>query len=411
MSPDGTQVAFAADLEEENNYDIYVAVVGSSEAPLRLTTDREMDWHPVWSPDGQWLVFLRGTDESVRPRVRRISPQGGQETTLLDRMCVPDPWSPDSGWFTCHEGRDARGILMGFRNGEPPRNLTQPPEGTRDTWPVLSPDGSRLIFLRGNIDGKPDLLLLEMGPDGEPRGEPRVVLKPSAQVMGLTWTRDSQAIVLSLVPGGSHLAPVAGGDLGKAQLYRWRIGDRRSAPQPLHAGEGAYDPAMARLQDRLVFTQFEDQSDIWQATGDRIVKHRVSSSRDEFRPQFSPDGSQIAFYSSRSGVFQVWVAAADGTRARQLTTQGPAGAARWSPDGRWLVYQGDDGQGHADIYRMGVPDGAPQRLTSDPADDLAPSVSNDGRWIYFTSNRSWSVPGIPDDVRWRPGDARDRWWR
>ena len=161
-----------------------MTVVGSSEAPLRLTTDREMDWHPVWSPDGQWLVFLRGTDESVRPRVLRISPQGGQETTLMDRMCVPYSWSPDSGWFTCHEGRDARGILMGFRNGEPPRNLTQPPEGTRDTWPVLSP-GSRLIPPRKHRR-KPDLLLLEMGPDGEPRGEPRVVLKPSAQVMGLT---------------------------------------------------------------------------------------------------------------------------------------------------------------------------------------------------------------------------------
>ena len=41
--------------------------------------------------------------------------------------------------------------------------------------------------------------------------------------------------------------------------------------------------------------------------------------------------------------------------------------------------------------------GAPKRLTANPADDLTPVYSHDGRWIYFCSMRSgrwelWKMP-------------------
>ena len=46
---------------------------------------------------------------------------------------------------------------------------------------------------------------------------------------------------------------------------------------------------------------------------------------------------------------------------------------------------------------MDVDGGGPQRLTTDPGDDVAPSWSSDGRWIYFGSNRGgdhqiWRIP-------------------
>jgi TolB protein len=60
-----------------------------------------------------------------------------------------------------------------------------------------------------------------------------------------------------------------------------------------------------------------------------------------------------------------------------------------SSDGRWLVYDSDLG-GNADLYRMALPNGTPERLTTDPSDDFFPDISPDGREIAFHSWRGGS---------------------
>jgi Tol biopolymer transport system component len=53
-------------------------------------------------------------------------------------------------------------------------------------------------------------------------------------------------------------------------------------------------------------------------------------------------------------------------------------------------------EGNSDIYVIRSSGGKPIRLTTDSADDVAPSWSRDGRWLYFTSKRTgrfevWTV--------------------
>jgi DNA-binding winged helix-turn-helix (wHTH) protein len=50
FSPDGNQVAFAADRDQPGNLDIYVKLIGSVE-PLRLTSHPADEYSPAWSPD------------------------------------------------------------------------------------------------------------------------------------------------------------------------------------------------------------------------------------------------------------------------------------------------------------------------------------------------------------------------
>jgi serine/threonine protein kinase len=77
------------------------------------------------------------------------------------------------------------------------------------------------------------------------------------------------------------------------------------------------------------------------------------------------------------------------------------GAPRWSPDGRQVVYHSVI-NGEAEIFIATAEGGKPKNLTSHPANDAFPSFSQDGQWIYFSSNRDthtaqmevWKMPRV-----------------
>jgi TolB protein len=64
----------------------------------------------------------------------------------------------------------------------------------------------------------------------------------------------------------------------------------------------------------------------------------TSNPADDFDPDISDDGSQIAFASTRSGSTSVWVMNADGSGLRQLTDDSDGQTPRWSRDGTRIAY-------------------------------------------------------------------------
>ena len=87
FSPDGNQVAFAANSGTEANWDVFVKVT-DSDAPLRLTSNPGTDYSPAWSPDGRTIAFIRQSDNDSAFYL--IPALGGPErriaTASLDRV-------------------------------------------------------------------------------------------------------------------------------------------------------------------------------------------------------------------------------------------------------------------------------------------------------------------------------------
>jgi Tol biopolymer transport system component len=58
------------------------------------------------------------------------------------------------------------------------------------------------------------------------------------------------------------------------------------------------------------------------------------------------------------------------------------------PEGRSIVFDSQAENGHSDLWTIGVDGSGLRQITHDPADDVAPIWSRDGRFIYFMSNRT-----------------------
>jgi hypothetical protein len=112
-------------------------------------------------------------------------------------------------------------------------------------------------------------------------------------------------------------------------------------------------------------------------------------------PAWSPDGSQIAFISERSGYADVWVMDSGGGNAMNLTNdEAKDHSPAWSPDGEWIAFASLRDSLYWELYVMGADGTGVQRLTWwEDASDLSPSWSPDGTRLAFASKRdgNWEI--------------------
>jgi TolB protein len=113
---------------------------------------------------------------------------------------------------------------------------------------------------------------------------------------------------------------------------------------------------------------------------------------DNGNPTFSPDGRQIAFFSSRSRFPQIYTMDVDGTNVQLLTPFTPGvrsyrSAPDWSPDGRSVAYEQQNGD--FQVWMINVRDKEPRQLTSE-GENEGPSWAPDGRHMALSSTRGGS---------------------
>jgi Tol biopolymer transport system component/DNA-binding winged helix-turn-helix (wHTH) protein len=393
ISPDGQRLAFAWNGGAGPYFSLYVKIVGTEEL-LRLTNQASsIDFNPVWSPDGRYIAFCRILKGQTG--IYFIPTLGGAERRVREALwdeqaftqILPDAnrlsWSPD-GKLLAFSDRAARDehpsiSLLSLESLEV-RRLSSPPPSKGDFNPAFSPDGRTLAFNRGS-GGFQSIYTVPVSGGQEQR-----LASGAAYNWGLAWTADGRDIVF------------ANTGLNSGWLWKMRFGG--GEPEPLPYGQEGSEPSIRG--NKLVYVRQTANFNIWSRKLGSLLSSGtpdkfISSTRMESGPQFSPDGSKIAFESTRSGFFEVWMCRSDGSGLVQLTHfNSHTGTPRWSPDGQQIAFDSGVG-GNLDIYVIDSRGGQPRRLTNEPSHEVVPSWSRDGRWLYFASDRTgdWEVWKMP----------------
>ncbi len=380
MSPDGTRVAFSWGGETSANFDIYIRLL-SSETPLRVTSHPGHEFYPAWSPDGTRIAFIRlnrGGSELCT-----VSAIAGPEQLLYaseTRIYSPD-WSPDGSRLVFQQAvgdvrSDFRLVLFSLEERSM-QTLTQPPPGISDLDPRFSPDGRRIAFVRHHRIGTVDLLSLPA--EG---GELTVHSTGHVRIQGLDWTPDGRSLVFSANDTGPMLL--------------WTVAVAGGIPQRFPvAAEGLSEPSFAASGGTVAFSQRRVRLGIYrvdlanqgQPSHEKLAL--LGSTRGDSQPSYSPDGSRIAFVSSRSGSVELWVSDNEGENLAKLTKlhSGAVVNPVWSGDGSQIAFS-TPADGWLALHLMPSSGGALRRLSPSGVNDRMSSWSRDGQWIYFASDRS-----------------------
>ena len=376
FSPDGERVAFRSDRDGGGVF----LMTASGESVTRLT---DFGYSPRWSPDGTEIVvspgtFASPTDLSATARgLTVVNVASGQTRALAagDRALQPC-WSPTGARIAYWGIRGQSGqrdiwTIAARGSDAATSGVAVTDDAALDWSPAWSPDG-RYLYFSSTRGGTMNLWRVPVDErTGHVLGNPEPMTTPSAWSGDLSFSRD-----------GTRLA-FAGLDY-RSTLVRVPFDAARETvtgpPVPIVPGTRPMrDHELSPDGNWIVFTGAGAQEDLFIARTDGTEYRRLTD--DAYRdrgPAWSPDGSRIAFYSDRSGQYQVWTIRPDGSALTQVSS-GPSnpGIPVWSPDGTRIAYG---------YYTWGVIDmGAP----SPQQQEVEPAISATERFMPI----AWSPDG------------------
>jgi Tol biopolymer transport system component len=351
---------------------------------VQITRGADREYAPVWSPDEAQIAFVQRRDGACAIRV--ASADGSRARDLVP-CASPDElqmsWSPDGVSLAVTAGAatfasPAHIEIVHVGTGERRAVTTPPPGHIGDTSPRFSPDGRQIAFVRSISGGLGDVFVAPA--DG---GEPARVTSDNADVLGVDWEPDGRHLVFSSDRSGG--------------ISLWRVPVAGGVPALL-AGGGAKvkHPSIARRAGLIAYEDWHYEINLVEAAADGaapLAPVSPTSDRWNFHPQISPDETRIAFQSTRSGDYEIWIAERHGGDARQVTeSRTYKSLPRWSPDSRRLVFA-SRAASQTEIVVLDLDAGTARTISVEASNAAARSWSHDGRGVYFGSPRggAWQV--------------------
>ena len=440
FSPDGNFIAYTASYN--GNEDVYV-IPALGGVPTRVTyqsfSDRLVDWHP----DGKHLLFASARESGIQ-RIRQfflVSKDGGFPQKLSVPYGELASYSPDGNYlayitkitegypFKRYRGGLASDIIIFDLRNNTAQNITN--NNANDGKPAWV--GDKIYFLS---DQAKNMRLNIWVYDTK--------TKTSSQII-----KFDDFDISYMSAGNQDIVFEAGGI-----LYLMNVNNQQYKPVTVNVvsdlsvemptakdvSKNIQNMTAAPEGKRIVFEARGELFNVPVLEGYVINMTRSSGAFDQ-SPAWSPDGKSIAYWSDRSGEYEIYLQASDGSsEPKKLTNRNKgfgytlfwspnskklafidetndisvldveskkvtvAGNTRWnvghggrfrypiawSPDSKWLAYvQGMDNANNA-IFLYDVENGKSYQATSSFYEDFYPVFSADGKYLFYLTNRSFS---------------------
>ncbi|SPE62795.1 Peptidase S41 (fragment) [Verrucomicrobia bacterium] len=456
FSPDGSQIAFSGDYD--GNVDIYV-VPAAGGLPKRLTFHGAPDRMLEWYPDGKSILFAtsRTSEKDRFNQLYKISATGG----LPEKLPVPygefGAISPDGKtlayvpistdfrtWKRYRGGMNPAIWLFNLESFQAKDITGNEAANSQPMW-----HGATLYFLSDRDKNK--------------RANIWAFDTKTSKLRQITTFEEFDTHFPSIGP--QDMVFENGGRLYLLDLATEKYAEvgiqvltDRATLKP-HLEDVSKDAGGAGISPSGKRAVFEARGEIFTVPAEHGVVRNLtrSSGVAERFPAWSPDGKSIAYFSDRSGEYELTIRPADGSGQEQVLTKLGRGfryrpywspdskkiafidqAMRlqlhdlekqetqqidkglwlyeggltgfkfsWSKDGRWLAFTHDLENRHTAIALYDTKTGKKEIVTSGYYDDDEPVFDPEGKYLFYRSGREFDpVYGDLDDTWIYPNTAR-----
>jgi Tol biopolymer transport system component/DNA-binding winged helix-turn-helix (wHTH) protein len=394
VSPDGNVLAYVTN--EPGGQSIRVKQISTPSDSRQLVAPAEGTAYPglAFSPDGQHVYFAAARQDAPFAALQRVPVFGGPVRTLLEEINSPVSFSPDGRRLAVIRGiEQARTLYVFDADGANPRELAHSPAPRVLTVPAWSPDGRTIacgyVVPVERESGRPAMGVTLF--DAKTGAEAQTLPARWFELYQLAWMPDGSGLLLS----------AAERELSPPQVWLLTLpnGETRRVTNDLNSYQSLSITADAKT---LVTVQTDRVPNLWVApASDPSRARQLTTGPGRFDGYYgvawTPDG-RLLYSSVASGSWDIWVMNADGTGARQLTSDARSNyGPSVSPDGRHIVFVSNRAGGPFNVWRMDADGSNPKQLTSGRGENF-PHVTPDGRWVVYATvgatdpPRVWKVP-------------------
>lgn len=453
FSPDGTSIGYSA--AYDGNVDVYVVPV-SGGTPTRITHNPAPDRMLGFFPDGETILFASSlaAGKDRFNQMYRVSRKGG----LPDRLPVPygefgavspdgktlayTPSSLDFRTWKRYRGGWTPDIWLFDLEKHSARNLTQ--NAANDGQPMwhAGPSGSTLFFLSDRDENRRANIWACDVASGVVRQVTRFdrfdVRFPSIGPSEIVFENGDGLYLL---------------DLATEQVREVKVEivtDRATLkPRTENVAKLVRNPALSPTGKRALV---EARGGVFSIPAEHGVVLNLNPQPGVAArfPAWSPDGKTVAYFSDRSGEYELAVRPADGSGAERTVTklgpgfryriswspdgkriafadnrmqiqvcelatgkvttidrahyffEGPLQAFRpsWSADGRWMAYARDLPSRQSAVFLYDTRSGQRHQVTAGFYNDAGPAFDPEGKYLFFLTNRTFRPSYSDLDNTW-----------